>query len=109
MAVARVRAAYDRHPVPTAHERAGWLAAIANALRDRRTALFEAVRADLGKPEFETLLSELRLCEEEAALIDRKSTRLNSSQLFRSRCATVGRRCSRPCGPTSPSPSSRRC
>lgn len=84
MAVDRVRAAYNRHPVPTAHERAGWLAAIANALRDRRTALFEAVRADLGKPEFETLLSELRLCEEEAALMGRSVSRWMRGEPVRS-------------------------
>jgi aldehyde dehydrogenase (NAD+) len=67
--MARLRAAQARDRVPSQIQRRKWLRAIAVALHDRRDALYAAARADLNKPEIETLLSEVWLCREEAGLM----------------------------------------
>lgn len=74
-AVRRLRAAQERTPVPAVAERVAWLAGVERALDERRDALFAALRADLNKPEIETLLSEVKLCRDEARLMRRKLPR----------------------------------
>jgi aldehyde dehydrogenase (NAD+) len=63
---ARLREARQRDPQPSVDVRVGWLTSLADEIQRRRDALCDAVRADLNKPEFETDLTEVNLCRDEA-------------------------------------------
>jgi aldehyde dehydrogenase (NAD+) len=69
--VERLRAAQARDGWPDAALRRRWLLAVARALHERRDALYAALRADLNKPEIESLFTEVRLCRDEAGFMAR--------------------------------------
>lgn len=71
-AASRLRAAYEQDRRPSVGTRRRWLNAIDAALRDRREEFFAAERADLNKPEVETLMTEIRLCRDEARFMARR-------------------------------------
>lgn len=70
--VSRLRAAFERDRRPSAKARRAALDAISRALHERRDALCAAGRADLNKPEVETLLTEVHICRDEARFIRRR-------------------------------------
>jgi aldehyde dehydrogenase (NAD+) len=73
--VTRLRDAQARERIVPVAARCEALRRIRAELLARLPAIYAAARADLNKPEFETLMTEVNLCRDEARLMERKLPR----------------------------------
>lgn len=66
-----LRVAHRSQPASSLRDRRAWLASMLRGLRDHETALLEALRQDLGKPEAEARLTEFFPIRKEIAFMRR--------------------------------------